>query len=419
MFVRSIDCYNSKPFVVRECDLLRKSLVLYSAIDKTFRAFVKQSIRLKFYFFFYDCLIERPLVERRFLDGVFGVSLFEGSYGIGPKDPRRFEGMSSLEVIKDRIKSAKKLSTFDDVQLYTRSGHYMPDDLPQGVGIRVAVFVGRCRLITQCVAKFSNEKCTAKCDGCTCRRKMLDMGTGRVKATVHELFGANDASSSEGEDDDDEYVAKHESWCYPAASYWARIVPGVMTNLPRLQFCSLMCVRNYEHELSIAMPINAHVLESHECQHSVHGKVGLARVVAVSRASIKRNAAAVRSLRQSRNELRRMRVTTLGLGVVESMHRNVEDMLNIDLALLQAAAAIAESPVTAIGRLLPGTQAEWRSDSCKWSRAIEIAKTIYVENSNGSRSRAMDERELPAWLRKVRSAALRMYPVTLLENASF
>jgi len=416
IFLRSIDCYNSNPSAAEDCSLLRYALMRYSAVDKRCHAFVKQTVCLKFYLLFYDCLTERPLVERRFLDGVFDVNLFDGSYGAGPNEIKRFQALSPLDLIKDRIQSAKKLATFDDVQIKTRSGHYLPDDLPDGVGMRVAAFVGRCRLLTQCVSKSSGVKCVTLCDACTCKRKMLDMGAGRV----HELFGTRYVrSSKDDDDDDDDYVAKHDSWSYPATSYWARIVPGVMTNLPRLQFCSLRCVRDYEHELSMVMPINTKGLESHECQSSVKSKVGLSRVVAVSRISIKRNAAAVRALRQSRHAVRRMRSTTLGSNVVEAIHRNVEDMLNIDLGLLQAAASIAESPVAANGRLLPGTQTDWRADPQKWSRAIEIAKSIYVANKGtDSRSKVVDEREFPSWLRKVRDAALTMYPTTRTGDAS-
>lgn len=404
MFIKSINCYDLESSA-EICKLVRHALLRYSAVDKQCRTLIKQSVCLKYYLFFFDCLIERPSVERRFLDGVFDVELFDGSYGAGPKEIERFKSLTPIDVLKDRLKSAKKLSTFDEIQIKTRSGHYMPTDLPEGVCMRVGAFVGRCRLLTQC-ASTAKTAPVVVCDGCGCNRKMLDVSAGRVKPTVNDLFGANNNESSD--EDDDEYVSRNNSWSYPATSYWARILPGTVANLPRRQFCSFRCVKTYEHELSTLIPITAQSLESDECQYS-RGKVGLSRVVAVSRASIKRNAAALRALRQSRHAIRRTSVT-IDRNLIETIHENVQDMLNIDLALIQAAAAIAESPISANGRLLPGTQPNWRAEVSKFNRAIEIAKSIYVANKCGSRSKAVDEREFPAWLRKIRDAALQMYP---------
>ena len=247
---------------------------------------------------------------------------------------------------------------------------------------------------------------------------MLNLGIGRVRPTMQELFGADRVSSDDEEDEDDDYYGAGASWTRASCSFWARLCPGVLTTLPRLQLCSKACVLAYEKELELVMPVSVAGLEAHECQSSVKGKTGLSRVVAVARAAVKRNAAAVRELRQSRHTTRRMN-TTLSVAVIGKMHANVQDMLAIDLALLMAAAAIAEAPVVANGRILPGTQPEWRNDARKWNRATELVKSIYLANRGpASRERVVDERDAPTWLRKVIDAAPQLFPIECIENGS-
>lgn len=431
IFFASIDAFHTNPSMCGVCSRMADTIRLYGQLDRACARVLQQSVKLKYYLFFLYSLLERPHVERRFLDGTFGVTLFTGSYGEGPRDVDRFRSLSPLDVLKDRLKTAAKLATFDGIQIQTRSAHYFPSDLPEGVGKRVAAFVGRCRLLVQCVAGSANSAssasgggvggvgstaCVTTCDGCRCGRAMLNLGIGRVKPTMQELFGA-DASSSDDDDDDDgaSYLA---SWDCPTSSYWTRLCPGVLANLPRLQFCCSSCVLSYEQELAMIMPVNVASLESHECQSSVQGKVGLGRVVAVARAAVKRNAAAVRALRQARHAIRRSN-TTLSKKTIESMHSNVEDMLAIDLGILTAAAAVAESPVTSNGRILPGTQPDWRSDLRKWTRAIEITKSHYLSNRGPEhRSKVIDERDVPTWLRKTIDSALDMFPIQLLEDGT-
>lgn len=416
MFLASVDALHTDQRTRDACRVLASAVLLYATVDRACRRVVAQSVRLKYYLFYAWSLDERPHAERRFLDGTFGVALFAGSYGAGPRDLERFAGMSPLDVLKDRVRTAAKLATFDEVQLRARSSHYFPDDLPHGVGNRVAAFVGRCRLLVQCVAASDGgAACVTACDHCDCGAEMLNLGIGRIRPTMQELFGADGVSSAE-DDDDDDYCAPPTSWARVSSSYWARLCPGVLTTLPRLQFCSKACVLAYERELEAVMPVSVLSLESHETQSSVQGKVGLARVVAVARAAVKRNAAAVRALRQARHATRR-RNMTLSASLVARMHENVQDMLAIDLSLLMASAAIAEAPVVANGRILPGTHHDWRNDPSRWSRAIELVKSIYLANRGpASRERAVDERDAPTWLRKTIDSAPQLFPVEPAEN---
>lgn len=423
IFTQSIDNYNiSCVSATDKCRLkdLFDAIIRYNALDKQCHSIVSQSICLKYYLFFYDSLIERPLKERRFLDGVFGVELFTGSYGAGPKCIARFNNLSATDVVKDRLKSARKLSTLEHSDVQKRCGHYIAEDLPLGVGMRVAALVGRCRLITQCASQLGSKTKNIMCQSCNCKRMMLDMDGASVRPTMHELFGTETEHTGHLDDyDNTDYTDNADSWTYPSTSYWRRIVPGTVANLPRFRFCSLSCVHHYQHELSLIVPFNVYSFESHELQSSIRGKVGLPRVVAVARAAMKRNASAVRTLRQSKHTIRKLPATTLDGKVIDSIHRNVKDILNIDLGLLQAAASIAESPLIANGRVLPGTIPDWRMDHLKWGRAIEMIKSIYASSKGAtSASEAVDERDVPSWLRKVRDYSLRIFPIALENGTS-
>lgn len=431
LFVDAVDaCHVSPSEGMRR---LADAILAFRTLDKAMLRLVDECAPLPYCLFFHFSLLERPCVERRFLDGTFGVTLFVGSFGRGPSNIERFRRLSPMDVLKDRLASAKKLASFDETQVYARSSHYIPEDIPDGVGPRVAAFVGRCRLLTQCVAACATT--VVHCGHCRCPSRVLNLGIGRIHPTMQQLFGssgsngsgASGASGGEEEDDEDEYddymmassanAAQSSSAAF-ATSYWARLCPGVLATLPRVQFCSLECTLAYEAELAVAMPISVHWIDSHESEALLHAKTGLSRTVAVARTAAKRNTAAMRALRLARSEVRRAAATTLRQETIDAMHANVQDMLNVDLAIVTAAAAIAESPVLANGRILPGTAPGWRADARRWTRAIELTKSIYMANRGPeTRFRALDPRDPPIWMRKARDAAPSLFPVQLLESS--
>lgn len=97
------------------------------------------------------------------------------------------------------------------------------------------------------------------------------------------------------------------------------------------------------------------------------------------------------------------------------IHSNIVDMLNVDLGMLCAAAYIAESPSASIARVLPGTYDDWRSETRKWTRPLEIVKGLYLQHFKNRHILVYDETRLPPWLSKVREKATLMFPVQALE----
>jgi hypothetical protein len=183
--------------------------------------------------------------------------------------------------------------------------------------------------------------------------------------------------------------------------------------LPSRKFCSLVCFKAYTSHLRNVLPVSAYDVESYESTYVTAGKVGLSRISSACRAAFKRNTAIARTLRITKRKGGTGNIVTEDLA--SRIHSNIIDMLNVDLAILFAAAYIAESPSASIARLLPATYDDWRSDWRKWSRAIEVAKSVYTQHSRGSKVLAYDETQLPMWLSKVREKATIMFPVQSLE----
>ena len=223
---------------------------------------------------------------------------------------------------------------------------------------------------------------------------------------LNELFGEPATSSDEESDDEEESPPQ-----YQAASYWATLSPKPLTTLPRRVFCSLACSLAYEQELLEAVPVRVSEAETHETFSSAAGKVGLARTLASTRAAFKRNDAASRALREAARSAKKRPFSTTPFNLVARMHSHIVDVLNIDLGMLCAAAALAESPGACQGRLLPATAPGWRESDVKKHRlAIERIKALYTKYHRSSDGLARDERFPPVWLRKVRDEAPRMFP---------
>jgi hypothetical protein len=228
-----------------------------------------------------------------------------------------------------------------------------------------------------------------------------------------------DDNSSDGDDDvdDDGGGAAHAPQLHKAyADYWASACPGVVVTVPPLNACSSFCIQRHAADLRRILPITDHDVESYESTRIPTEKVGLARVASACRVAFKRNAAISRTLRTTRRQ--RVANPIVCTALACRIHANIIDMLNVDLAILLAAAAIAESPSASIARALPGTHGAWRSDPRKWTRALEIAKSVYMQYAKSDRSLVYDETRLPLWLSKIHERALSMFPCTATTDAT-
>jgi hypothetical protein len=220
-----------------------------------------------------------------------------------------------------------------------------------------------------------------------------------------DLFGEPLTSSDEEDDDEDPSTTQ-------TPSYWASLSPYPIASLPRRVFCSLACSLAYDDELASAVPVRVTDAETSEHFSSASGKVGLARTLASTRAAFKRNDVASRALREASRTLRKRHSSTIKVETILKMHKNIIDVLNVDLGLLYAAASLAESPGACANRQLPATTPGWREcDLKKFGRAIERVKATYVKHWTERDGLARDERFPSKWLVKVREEAAQMFPV--------
>lgn len=413
MFIELVDEFDDRNRAMHARRTIATVLLKLEGTCRELRNLVRSDARLKYYRFFYHTLIANCILPRRFLDGTFGVELFAGDYGAGPGDQARFAILGPKDVLQDRVTSAQRLSQLSEQEVRRKAAKYMAADLPDSVGVRVAAFVGRARFLVQSRMQ-NNPQWRIICNLATCSCSMLCSngampgGVAQANPVLNDLFGEPMTSSEEESDDDENTPPPH-----PVASYWSTLSPKPLTTLPRRVFCSLACSLAYEEELCVCVPVRISEAENFETYSSANGKLGLSRTLASTRAAFKRNDAASRSLREAMRTVKKRSESTIPNALIARMHSNIIDVLNVDLGLLYAAAALAESPGCCNGRILPATAPDWReADVRKFHRAIERVKSIYVAHWREKDGLARDERFPPPWLRKVREEAPRLFSVT-------
>lgn len=389
----------------RELELLARALLKLEVVNKGIRALIHENDRLRYYRFFYHTTFYHATTPRRFLDGVFNVSLLHGDYGQGPPQPERFDVLTARQILQDRVNTAKRLTLLNMPAVVQKSRNYLATDLPVNTGPRIRAFVGRARFLTQRRAATVPESvCT--CQLATCSRQFLcdaaTPGAMQPNPVLDELFG-DTLSESDHESDDG---------VQPIASYWSSLSPKPLTTLPKRVFCSARCAAAYEAELTTAVPVTIANAEFFEERSSASTKRGLARLLASVRAAYKRNDAAARALREALRTVKKRPVTTIKLELFVKMHQNIVDVLNIDLGILSAAAVLAEAGANAcVGRVLPATSSGWREEDVRrWRRAIERVKALYLKYYRNE-GLACDERFPPHWLAKCKAEADNLFPV--------
>jgi hypothetical protein len=388
-------------------EVATRAVLRLSCTNKAVRGAAFADERLKYYLFFYFAL-HNTAIPRRFLDGTFEVDLLSGSYGTGPADQTRFDVLTPKDVMQDRLSAAKRLAEMDIDKVVVKSAKYMATDLPSGIGHRVAALVGRSRFVTQVRAQ-ARPEWVVTCNLSTCSCRMLCSEGGNVGGMVQnnhliDLFGEPLTSSSDEDDDDPPET--------PGPSYWASLSPYPIASLPRRVFCSLACSLKYDDELASAVPVRLRDAETSEHFSSAAGKVGLARTLASTRAAFKRNNIASRALREAARTIKKRTASSIRMETILKIHRNIIDVLNVDLGILYAASSLAESPGASTNRQLPATTPGWREgDLKKFTRAIERVKSTYTKYWTEKDGLARDERFVPKWLIKCREDAGNMFPV--------
>lgn len=401
-FVASVDGYAKADGDLR--NQLGRALIDLEEVNWELRRYVWGTRRLPFYRYFFHSVNPQTTIPWRFCDGTFGVTLLSGSHGTGIPVTAAFSSWNVAKIHEDRFKTALKLTGEDLLEkkhAVKAASLYVPEDLPSGVGLRVSAFVGRMRFLCQNTAAWKRELC-AHCDRAGCSAPCLVAN-----------FVSNNQAQIPGIDQlPTDYSSDSGSECDPsdAGEFWKLILPKTRAVAPHRTFCSLACERAYTKELNLAVTFDINNLDP--LSHRKVGQSGLSRVAHEARSCWIRNGAQARALRAAKLTWTRMRFKTLGPEFFEQLQADVRDLLNIDLALVAAAATVAESQEVAKNRTLPATCANWRSDAHTYKRAIAAVRIIYKARFRDNDGIAADERNPPRWLKKVLESAQQIFPVS-------
>jgi hypothetical protein len=351
-------------------DHIFKALLLLRRVSKQVGIVLSRDVRTRFYFFFAaSTLQERGPV--RFLDGTFGVDLFNGAVGTGPRDPSRFSRVTPLQCLSDRLKSAKRLSTMDATVLHSRSGSYFPSDVPSSVNVRVGMLVGRARYMVQ---RCRQLNATTQCSHCGRVFFTFDTATASGAAAFEEI----DGTSSSSEEDDDATGG-------PLAPLYWDSVALVPLDLDPSRVCSLACHLSAKQLLENVLP------ETFELQPKKLGFVGVAET---ARLCLKRNVAYERQLRMTRKRVQTAKESAL--------MRRCTEMLNLDTALCLCAARTAEVRLLReAAMVLPGELEAWRDGRGIYIKQLERLKSLYHQHGGSTSGKLVtDEHRPPKWLGK-------------------
>lgn len=390
---------------------LAKALVCMRKVCKDSKRHVDDHVALKYYLFFvYSFVSSFPSsIPTRFGDGLFGITLLSGNYGNGPVHHESLDNMPTRDIVADRAHQAKTLSLQSCTihQLEQKCAKYIPKDLPTCVGMRVAALVGRTRFVAQRL-QLIRPTVFSQCGVCGCATV--------AGATFFASSGQQSAIANDSDSEDDQEA---EQTIATRPGYWRLCHPGTphVLNLPSA--CSLSCEIVAKDEIEEAFPINFEKLEYEE-DCALNGKIGLARTLSLCTHVFKRNRNVARLLRAKTRTSKKNHV--LSMATFEQIRGDIIKTLNIDTAIVMAAASIAASKTLSRMRALPGG-VQWRSN--KWNRSLTIAKHRYTTYKIKKTQLAKklgtelydekivtDELNIPKWMSSVLDSALSLFPVS-------
>ena len=372
-----------------------RALMVARLLAKHSKTLLDSNAALKFYIVFYVSL--QSNFKRRYLLDGWGAELFHKSFGRGPSGWFRFHLLKPSDSVYDKFKTALKLASLTVLDVEQRAGKYKPDDIPRGVGIRVAAFVGRSRFMsTFALTKNPNKQflCTV-CQTQSVRLEQTAPSSENIFLNYLELAAAAAASSAAPDDGDDGNESDSSSDDELLMSsvqatvalpprpqsfrYWQQATCSPFLSLPPAEFCCTACELEYDDQIAKLFPVTAASASLLENSKISPQKSGLRRVAAAARTAARRND----SLRRHTREILRLAEKGdirlfIPINLLKNVYTQILAALDIDHALLEAAACIAESPNLAAGKLLPGTCSNWReTHSLEFKNCIEKIKSGY------------------------------------------
>ena len=149
------------------------------------------------------------------------------------------------------------------------------------------------------------------------------------------------------------------------------------------------------------------------------GKLGLSRTLSLCTHVFRRNRNVARILRATTRTSRKSHV--LSRATFDHIRGDITKTLNIDTAIVMAAASVAASKTLSRMRALPGGL-HWRSNN--WNRSLTIVKHRYTSYKIKKTTRAKklgtdvyeekiitDELNVPKWMSSAIDSALSLFPV--------
>ena len=322
----------------------------------------RQDSRIAWLLFYERCRRGASASTGHFLDGVaYGVPLFAGNtaFNLLDADLRR---LRLSDVIEDRFTTVASLEAMpsDSAKLAALAHAHALLDLPAGLPSRVHVLVSRARAVCQGLRRVKPAANFAQCRNLACSRLFYAGAHGEATRIVDdEAFPLPEALDS---------------------GYWLAAAGGPGLKAPACHFCARECCRQWRREFEAALPpVEEAVLASDARSR----KEGRSRVPEALRVALKRNEVAARAMRGSDKGKRRFAAVS-GSDIAKEKARRVR-MLNVDVGLLYAAAAVADSAALSAGKALPGSSEGWRERVGLFAKPLKLVRNIYDAKQTGGK----------------------------------
>ena len=279
--------------------------------------------------------------------------------GTAVSDANAVRRLDVRSAVADR-KSCISTLEMHETKLHVVKSRFYAPDLPPDVPLSIKIFVGRARFMFHAIESEYADNDQYSFSQCrVCKRKCF--------------FKYHSSDESDDDHCDDEHVVTYP----PLGSfqsqreYW-KLCGGRQPYLDHnvSQCCCSNCRDVLQNEIHIAMGITSLELLKFDAPHK---KEGIGKVPAALRAALKRNEIAARRMRATEHYSYQLLATQ----EATNLRAMATTMMNVDLALLNAAAYLVECPALMCGRVIPPLTNDWRSVPTLCRSAVVACRQFY------------------------------------------
>lgn len=281
--------------------------------------------------------------------------------GTAVSDANAVRRLDVRSAVADR-KSCISTLEMHETKLHVVKSRFYAPDLPPDVPLSIKIFVGRARFMFYAIESEYTDNDPSSFSRCrVCKRKCFFK------------YQASDESDDDDQCDQEEHFITHPPLgsIQSQREYW-KLCGGRQPYLEHnvSQCCCGKCRDVLQTEIHIAMGITSLELLEFDAPHK---KEGTGKVPAALRAALKRNEIAARRMRATENHSYQL------LSTKEATHLRsmATTMMNVDLALLNAAAYLVECPALMCGRVIPPLTKDWRSVPTLCRSAVVACRQFY------------------------------------------